>query len=381
MPVALSQLQPGTEANGYFGERRSSASSTSHEAGTGYSSIAPSGPGSAYEPVRRPTEYVGYYVGQSPSLLGYPQSTDISPIPSQVGLAIQNGGLSPRIATNSPPLPLNGTTSPNGHVELAEEVSESQKLVKLTEQAEPPTGDSTTSPRRGPLIVDGSINSPRRRRQAEPSKGDIDDQMTFSTSTSEDLAFDTPSSSDENSQDPREIDLTCSLKVIAASNGTDVATGMNGHMGTTAHGNSLPNGNLAYHFDRQNLDQAQKPDSLPWPLGRQLSAVQEVRTPSPGLDRSGVPASPTSTLLQQTQAKIRRDDSKKNSPSISALSPRPNGISGVATGPEGASAVTQSSWQTQKKRRNKKKTVKSENDAQDSGGEILPLDETQRKGG
>ncbi len=384
--LAYAHLQAGLEANDYLAGRRSSASSSSHEVTTGYPHTATNGAGSVYEPVRRPAEYVGYYVGQSPSLLGYPESASISPIPSHIGLAISNGGLSPRLATASP-LSLNGSTSLIGPSEVHKDIAESQKLGEPTEEPENGTEVVFNSPKKGPLIVDGSASSPRRRQLVESSRTDNEDQMTFSTSTSEDLAFDTPSSSDEHFQDPTEIEqaANCSNPTSDQAASTSLKS-VNGYIERTDQQPARLNGGGAILGDHAVLEQTVKPTFLPWSLGRQLSVVQEVRTPSPGLDRgTGAPASPTLIVKQQFQTKEKKNDSKRSSLDIGASSPRPNGGQSTHTEHDGASAATQSSWQTPKKRRNKKKTVKSENDGQqginDSGGEFLPLDQSQRKGG
>ena len=380
-PLAFAYPQPGSEASDYLTGRRSSASSTSHDPSSGYPHSATNGTGASYEAVRRPAEYVGYYVGQSPFLLGYPQSASISPIPSHVGLAISNGGLSPRLATNSPPLSQNGTTPLNGIPDVSKETAESEKPVQPTEQPKKEIEDAVTPPRKGPFVVDGSINSPERRRLVDSSRVDNDDQMAFSTSTSEDLAFDTPSSSDEHSHDPGETEqiAECSNVLQTAEVEPASTKGMNGHVERPDQQHSAPGAGERYRHNHPVLEQTTKPSFLPWSLGRQLSAVEEVRTPSPG-----VPASPTSLLRQQGQLKAKKDDSKKSSPEIGTLSPRPNGVPVPPSGHDGALPVTQSSWQTPRKRRSKKKTVKSENDAQginESGGDYMPLDESQRKGG
>ena len=385
-PLAYAHLQAGIEANDYLAGRRSSASSNSYETPTGYPHASTNGVGAIYEPVRRPAEYVGYYVGQSPSLLGYPESASISPIPSHMGLAISNGGLSPRLATASP-LSLNGSTLPVDPVAFRQGTIKSPEHVDPVQETEKEAVAMSDSPRKGPLIVDGSLNSPPRRRLVESSRIDNEDQLTFSTSTSEDLAFDTPSSSDEHSQDATEIEQVpnCSEHITPDHRDSTQNKGMNGLVEHADPRTANANGDQGYHNDHPVLEKTMKPTFLPWSLGRQLSAVQEVQTPSPGLDQGvGSPKSPTSTLKQQMMSKMRDDDSKRSSPDIGTLSSRPNGIQLTSTGLEGASAAVQSSWQTQKKRRNKKKTVKSENDAQsinDSGGEFMPIDESQRKGG
>ena len=230
-----------------------------------------------------------------------------------------------------------------------------------------------------------SVRHPRRRRDQDPARVEIDEQLTFSTSTSEDLAFDTPSSSDEHSHDPREVDAPVSFTTGHASklSNSEPPAVMNGRPESVSTSKPMTNGTGLSH-DHTSLEQTLKPTLLPWTLGRQLSAVQEVRTPSPSLDRSnGVLVSPTSATFLQNQPKAKKTDSKQSSPNVGTLSPRPNGVPTSPVVTEGGTTM-QSSWQMPKKKKNRKKTVKSENDANginDFGGDCMPLEESERKGG
>ena len=152
--VAFGHLQPGVDVNDYLAGRRSSASSNSHEATTGYSSAA------LASPIRRPAEYVGYYLGDPASQLGYPNSTSVSPSPSQVGLAIQNGGLSPRLPPRSLALSQNGAIAVGGRPESVNDTIECNEATDLVEPSKLSDVPSAPSPKKGPLIVDGSISSP-----------------------------------------------------------------------------------------------------------------------------------------------------------------------------------------------------------------------------
>jgi len=115
-----------------------------------------------------------------------------------------------------------------------------------------------------------------------------------------------------------------------------------------------------------------------WPLDRQLSAVEEVRTPSPRVE----------TFISEARDHTEDDDPTPRGDAArlngqdhigdKPLSPRTNGaVSGLNS--SGSSA-----WQMQKKKKKPRKTVKSENDVQAlnfSGGEALPANESLRKGG
>ena len=374
--------------------RRPSASSTSlaegHAGSTGSShSIA----SPLYDPVRRPAEYLGYYVGQSPSLSAYTHSTAISPIPSHAGLAIQNSGLSPRLAAattrpsdvmHTPPLQ---TIVPAALIgPQTERDSASRQDESVRNDNEPPKSRS------GPLIVDGSIHSPRRRRTTL-SLNDPDDNVNFSASTSEDLALDTPSSSDEQSQDAFEniarlrsspADVT-GIKKHTLVNGSPEY--VNGHLPLRiSPGATRPEDPAAL----TGLTAIKKAGVPAWPLDRQLSSVEEIRTPSPRAEtfKSGG-SSPVGSKDEDGRthdATTMLGNGERYAPE-GPLTSRPNGVTNASVQSGilpaiGTAAV--SGWQTQKKKKNKRKTVKSENDAlvsNQSAGEAPPADESLRKGG
>lgn len=376
--------------------RRSSSSSTSHEPyGVGIDGQFGGG-GGHYDNVRRPAEYLGYYVGQSPSLSAYTQSTTISPIPSHVGLAIQNGGLSPRMgsasarstsATDFSPLQQASTVASEANIS-------SDTSSDATSKA--PADAAAVVSRNGPLIVDGSVNSPRRRRTTQAAH-DSDEHMNFSASTSEDLAFDTPSSSDEQSQDAFDMKRTeKSTAAVPRANGGLVHSGpvrndlSNGHVAT--HGAHEARSSDSALAKSSTLMEHPSPagsmefsQSVPWPLDRQLSAVEEVRTPSP---RGGVFPKLGGSSKGQVQAESPlANGTGPEGHHDRLLALRVNGTmtgSGTpsAAGP-GSSSV--SAWQTAKKKKNKnRKETTSEIDGQNikvGAGEALPADDSQRKGG
>ncbi|EXJ80380.1 hypothetical protein A1O1_08524 [Capronia coronata CBS 617.96] len=409
-PVSsLGQMHARPEASGLQDSsigRRSSASSTSQERFPAYVENGLGISGAIYESMRRPAEYLGYYVGQSPSLSAYTQSTTISPIPSHAGLAIQNGGLSPRLASSAarssrtnqtPPLqPVSMHTLENQTMEGSGRNSEDENA----EVAQP-------KPRSGPLIVDGSVHSPRRG-QTTQSLIEPDEHVNFSASTSDDLAFDTPSSSDEQSQsdtlDIRSRDRSPPGSLSAIRKRTMQSVGpseyMNGHLPLRILGNNpkeeshmtgtkpLDTGGV------KNLGVTTKAGSTAWSLDRQLSSVEEVRTPSPQVEgfssgclshQSGGSAGPEQTPGAAEELMANGDGAE---PGLRPLSSRPNGsVASTELTTTNSSTVdphSAPSWQTQKKKRKTKKATKPEDDSHllnSSGGESLPADESLRKGG
>jgi hypothetical protein len=230
--------------------------------------------------------------------------------------------------------------------------------------------------------VNGSSDSPRRRREAPLPSAETDEHTTISASTSEDLALDTPTSSDDQSQDAGERECPVG---VAERGYQSSANGLNVVHGKSPGASPLVDAKDGTRAPDVLIGSQVKPTTLPWSLGRQLSAVEEVRTPSPGLESLyGAPISPTRAKMEALQIKNRQEDKAKAIADSAALSSRSNGVAPGVQGADTGPAVTPSSWQTQKKKNNKKKTVKSENDSKgmnESGGEFMPVDESQRKGG
>ena len=395
IPISsLQHLQSRPEMPGFHDPlmgRRSSASSTSHEHFVGGADNTFGLPGALYDPGRRPAEYLGYYVGQSPSLSAYTQSTTISPIPSHVGLAIQNGGLSPRLATAA--MRASGNQQGPPSQTATTEVVHPSETDASPSQSERPAAESER-PRTGPLVVDGSINSPRRRRTTRPTQ-DLDEQMNLSASTSEDFAFDTPSSSDEHSQDA--LDFAVREKSPSHSPRTD-----RHKIGHSIGSRDLVNGDLPLRHSTILTEDSQhaasrsesggftsvgisrKSASGAWPLDRQLSSVEEVRTPSPRVE--GYRSTSNSPVMTAKSGSPLLNGDGAVHVQEKALGPRTNGTlptSGLALNP-GNHVNSNNAWQTQKKKKKNKRAAKSDTDAQalnTSGGETLPVDESLRKGG
>jgi hypothetical protein len=367
--ISMSHLQPAPEMPDYSSSRRSSASVTTHESGPTYSSQRSQHGSSLYDSGRKPAEYVGYFVGQSP----YLQSTNISPMSSHTGLAIHNGGLSPRVMSRSPHLSSNGTrtTSPVKEAEARAPAQESNGTN--TSNPHSKTEEIPSPARRQvPLIVDGSVNSPLRRRANGTNHDDVEEQNTFSASTSEDLAFDTPSSSDDAEDTPSKQPEKALTPAIEGFH--QASPVMNGHLRKQTDLNSHPPSCQDSPSRAGMSYPGHKMAPTAWALPRQLSAVQEVRTPSPGFELSPPMTSPFAAAAP----KEGKSSPLATRDSGNAMAARPNGVpQPISNG---------STWQTtgNRKKHRKKKTTKSENDAgttNAAGGDVLPLDDTQRKGG
>ncbi|RMZ78561.1 hypothetical protein DV738_g3819, partial [Chaetothyriales sp. CBS 135597] len=340
LPITANSSLPRGNLSDYLSGRRSSASSNTNETGSFVSPGAIAGQ-SYFELNRRPAEYVGYYVNQSPSMGPYVQSTNISPIPSQVGLAILNGGLSPRSSAVSSWGSASSATLPQSEFQAGH--------GRAGEMRSEPYG-------RGSETINGK-SAGARRRSARPSpppitlrpdqvslgaKAEADDALTFSASTSEDLAFDTPSGSEDYFPEPKES--------RAEANPTAEGSAVDRSSALAAE--SMANG----HIDTAPTDEGSKPSLLPYPLGRQLPAVQEVQTIT-----SGAQGKPS--LEGRATVDLDRDAGSETRHNL-AIRPLPvqnYGANGETKQSSGLDLNSTSSWQVPKsKRRPKTKTVKSE---------------------
>lgn len=341
------------------GTRRSSINSA-HDPAAGYGSGRLHS--TRYEAGRRPVEYVGYYVGQSPSLSGYPISGTISPMPSAAGLAIHNGGLSPRLSTRSSRLP-SVSTSPTSH--YASVVNGNTVMTPVTEngpsQGTDDVPDMTTSPKAGPLVVDGSINSPPRRQPFVRPMRSSSDELDISVTTSEDAAIDTPSSSDEFSHN-----LNGRIALVNAGKSRRVnGEGLHGeHFLPLGGPNRTFTEPLAFEIaEAPSVSNASAAENSMQHLTNELAAAMR---------SNGITAS-TSAKKAYRAPGVPVD--------AYPLGPMTNGNRSSATT---ISNGTQE-WQTQGKRKKKKnKNGRSEgqdNSTGNDGAEIAPSDETLRKGG
>ena len=316
--------------------------------------------GTRYDAGRRPVEYVGYYVGQSPSLSARPGSATISPIPPSAGLAIHNGGLSPRMSTRSSRIP-SVSTSPASH--YATLANGHTIMTPVTEQVPEMPDLSETSPRSvrtGPLIVDGSVNSPPRRQPNVRSIRTASEELDISVTTSEDAPLDTPSSTDDMSS--------------------------NGHVRPTILQeveNKPSNGDILQERDYLSLNGASTAFGEPLTYGEgdatsMLQSISDER--SIQQLTNALTAATTTHNVPNTNDVSRREPS--SSSSAPPLLPIVNGNHISTAGP---ALNGGHEWQIQSKKKNKKrkgpKHESHEKGVVETGRETPPQDESLRKGG
>jgi hypothetical protein len=218
----------------------------------------------------------------------------------------------------------------------------------------------------------------------------MDEHMNFSASTSDDLAFDTPSSSDEQSQEALELrahDNSPPHSPHESRKRTPQPLNLgNGYVpGVHASMQEMgPLGSMAADLSSSlGLTTTKKQNSGAWSLDRQLSMVEEVRTPSPKVE-SHRTFGESLNIPKFGSSQTNGDKAEGFAEKPLAMRPNGNAPSSGTTTNSGPNTNHSNAWHTQKKKKKGKKANKSDNDAQainTLGGESLPADESLRKGG
>jgi hypothetical protein len=390
--------------------RRQSTASSSRDLLSGYlTSHQPSLPrhlGSQ----GRSSEYIGYYVGHSPPLQARSRSSIGSPIPGYAGLAIQNGGLSPRLFASYPP-PV--TLPPPEHVQSPSDesvVGENGSVGSSQRSAARQTPPQLKSKRSGPLVFNGSTAYPDKQVDAtadapEPSTG-----TNFSASTSEDLAFDTPTSSEDQSQGlPEAIDSELPpLFAHSHPGSTEESLQHGGAVNTTQPRYSLTDGRVAggsgvvqmptgpstkaakVRGDPSLLSNNVGGQPVQGQIPTQLSPVREVPFPlSNGHSHASELPQDLGIRAVKPKAKGKQEklpipvvenEHRKDETSTATTNGTPPGLTEKNI-PNGMARTN--GWQTQKKKKHRKAS-KSESDINLSNvvrGDFLSMQENPRKGG
>jgi Cid1 family poly A polymerase len=300
---------------------------------------------------RRPGEYMGHYIGPSPPIPAYSRSAGISPVPSQVGLAIQDGGLSPgffpRMSSYSP-APESPTSQP------ISDMGDDSDLARTRGAFSSPLRNGMSKKQNsGPLVIDSlsgqsDLESPEMRPQEEV-------RAALSASTSEDLAFDTPSGSDDQSHDQG-----------AANHDNRIQTnGPDREVTPTGRPESLRNPTLDSNRSAMAMStHLANIKSAVYKVGDPLSPVREDPTPPQHpIDVNATPAIVKPPNLSPAMKRMTLQEIppfKRKDRAPEALSSKTNGIPVASADvplapPTTALVAQQSAWQTQGKKKKSKK--------------------------
>ena len=381
-------------------------------------------PISAYDAEKLQTEYVGYYVGHSPPVQAYKCSVVPSPAPGDVGLAIHHGGSSPHLFASTPTYRSAALSASSERVQTPNAESSLEIAGSLHSPAPASTGKHYCSPAKqedGPLVVNGSIPSFEMHLDHNSEIRGNTNGTTFSGSTSDDLAFDTPTSSDDASQGLPEfviadndsstgvmndssaqsqsspsrldaLDITHVNDAVSVHGSISLsrpvddkqASGLTG----TVEVEHLPSHGLGRKTDvtKENgqlsaLPERKKGQSKVDP---QLSPVREISSPStesrgPATVRKIISTSISNEIGEK--AALPKADVQSDKPE--PLGPKTNGID-TATVSKTSQLTNKSStgWQTQRRKKHKKGS-KSETDINMNAiaGDFVPTSASLRKGG
>lgn len=369
---------------------------------------------------RRGSEYIGYYLGHSPPLPIYSRSAIGSPFGGSMGSGIENGAVSPQVLAQVPPAAISlpplssGFTRPS-HRDMELTDSGSSDELPLRDASTRPTTLSRSDS--GPVVVNGSLNQQPERRKNIIDLHDSLNTMQFDASTSDDIAVETPTSSDDSSQGIPEPQTGFNEHVSNSdSHITPVEHFMkrkgpkrpprrvNGHSdvlltsseskdssGSMSVENQVPRANGTVLYQEAAVGSDGEGDEKPLQARAfQLSPVKEVRTPSPTQNRQllstedsagGASKAKLKSKPKQVKTSITDHPEEHSDP----LGIQPNGLTFEARSLRPPNNMGPASgWQTQKRKSRHKKGSKSEADVtkvNSAGGEFLPLDESLRKGG
>lgn len=390
----------------------------------------------SYMDESRASEYVGYYLGDSPqsqATLHLPMTT---PHSIATGLAIQNSGLFSHLRNqadyhHSMGTSIEKTIPSTEHAHVHDHIKHSKNT--------PPCGRPKSQKDRGPLIVDGSL--PINDREYSLSTENLDHfaPMSFSTSASEDRPFDTSGSPSDTlsqgfpdhapyneeyekaygrggqaTQSQHHINgwdstntkgvainghLTLSerlqrYQISDTSRSSDwyVKMKTNQHKGAKQYAYRAENGLLDkdQHGPHDNHVQSSNPLSA-------LSPVKETRTVSPTTKRrvNGVDSDRSNGSSHRNRQRGRHDSvntqhqlENNKDKQTEAHHRKPNGVPSSTNGAGGnehqPTGSGSAGWQTTTKKKNKrgnKTPAEPVHNSLSNGVEPLPADESLRKGG
>ena len=283
-------------------------------------------------------------------------------------------------------------------------------LASLPKSAARQTPPQLKSQRSGPLVVNGSTTFHDKQVEATGDGPEQSNGINFSASTSEDLAFDTPTSSEDRSQGlPETIDSE--LPLLSAhshpepiddslQHGTmnpidaryGVAEGSIDGGPSTVQMPLRPSNKAAatVKTDQKLLPNGVGGQPFQGQLPTQLSPVREVPLSLPNSDNhAGKLPQDVSNRGGKPKGKGRQDKAplpgaenqrrKEDAPNPAVLGTTPSAAEKEI--PNGTPTIT--GWQTQKKKKHRKAS-KSEGDINTSnavGGDFLPNEDNLRKGG
>ncbi|PGG98597.1 hypothetical protein AJ80_09506 [Polytolypa hystricis UAMH7299] len=388
-------------------------------------------PKGAFLTENRPSEYVGYYVGDPAHSQAARTTSIISPLAVSGGLAIQSGGF-PSLARSSPE---HGSSSRTAHSDrISSSLQDPHPLsTSLQSSQSRPLTRSRTQQDQGPLIVDGSVPVTERRNSIHADHGDHFMAMSPSISTSEDRPYNTPGSTSDMSQDvPDHVFYDDEYDIYERSRqGVQNHTHINGWKptinGVAINGNigrlelqrlqfadavpavdfyrrkpstnQLRDNNNSYFFsvnDNSLEKDRHVQDKIPEPAVNTVPPAKEARTTSqPKARANGVDTERVGNASGNNKGKskgrqdhshaanaVQAADKKDKRGDHSHRKPNGNASSNGAHGQTHVSSST-SSWQTSKKKHRKgaKDTADTNRVHLPNGAEPLPADESLRKGG
>lgn len=342
-----------------------------------------------------PKEYVGYYVGQSPQL-GPQHYAPVNQIPPP--MTLRDPPQRPRKVTPdlAPPM-TNGqhsSRSPSPRTSNLRTVSTSESDLRAQQVVQSPIRTDSapnvdpicvaplsapiSAPANdgGPLIVNGSNRNPAERVNGVPGPGiqlaneyplpiGVEDYM-ISRPFPLHAGFESSAASTEGLYDRH-----------LSSDPISPTTKPDRHMSLSPNGNTEINGVHTH-----------EPGPLAAPL---LSPVVEMRTPSPtqtrGFDlnpletNGGIHKAAKIASAKQAAGEAKPGHERRGSAPIPSSPGKVSTSIPKISAPQSSSQQSKNEWQTAGVSRNKHKKTKSTNSTKSPGGQPMPANESERKGG
>jgi hypothetical protein len=390
---------------------------------------------SPYVDDSRSSGYVGYYLGGTPLIQQYRYNPAMSSLQHPYSMPMVNGLMQPF----HPRVPTQGrspTVSPPSEDHFDEHVKNSLPEESASQSKSGSCSRTYPIEDRGPLVVDGSTSAASPKRAPPSSSGEQGTAMSISTSASEEVCFTPVTGSDSLSQDLQDVDAPeldyspfHSQSDFQVRDALGITNGLPANQPSTVQRPRLgsipphllpirtspheptgetdpslsnatngPGSEIPVETEARDILESPRPRPDKFTshehasIMAQLSPVEEIRTPSPTVRRR-----PDALDLPKANGFSIAPAETSAPPSLSPKSPygrlgqvdipskKANGVVPLARSPVSPtlpSITSNGGWQTTTKRKNKKRVDSSfDSSVNPIGGEPLPSNEAERKGG
>ncbi|KAI5249483.1 hypothetical protein E4T43_00797 [Aureobasidium subglaciale] len=354
-----------------------------------------------------PKEYVGYYVGQSPQLLPQYQSGNLVQVPQLRDIVPQSDRrISPELGYQASDGLRLGSRSPSPFADGRRHSSSASAYpVAAVQPFSQVPVQQKVNENQGPVIVNGSNITSTKQKQPSatitsiPSVQKSNDTTPELVPTEQIQQMSLDASVFHTNGQQHDMGEAAPRHFVARPNGHAVEPSLPAHVaqnvptpvwrqnapdpqGMSNHGVPASQGQDTSHASSMTLNGSMQAASLHPSMGPLLSPVAEIRTPSPALGRA------TDSSRSGPHHKLAQNVQIANGKHAEAAIKSHNGNSHRSDGGKHQAPTSSSagSWQQAPARKGHKKsksntTNKGSHTLKTGGGEPLPANEADRKGG